>query len=121
MNNIFQDLIVEGIVVMYLDDILIFTRIVEEYAWTIQRVLEILTEYKLFLHPEKCKFQKIRIGYLGLIILENKVSMDPVKISRVWEWPTLENQTNVQAFLGFTNFYYWFIHNFSVLAWPVAT
>jgi len=56
MNNIFQDLIIEGIVVMYLDDILIFTRIVEEHTQTIQKVLEILTEHKLFLHSEKCKF-----------------------------------------------------------------
>ena len=83
MNNIFQDLIIEGIIVMYLDDILIFTRIVEEHAQTIQKVLEILTEYKLFLHSKKCKFQKMRIEYLGLIILENKVSVNPVKVSRV--------------------------------------
>jgi len=85
MNNIFQDLIVEGIVVMYLDNILIFTRIVEEHTWAVQRVLEIFTEHKLFLCPEKYKFQKMRIKYLGLIILENKVSMDPVKVSRVQE------------------------------------
>ena len=92
--------------VMYLDNILIFTRMVEEYAQAVQKVLEILAEYKLFLHPEKYKFQKIRIEYLGLIISENKVSMDPVKISRVQEWPTPEDWTNIQAFLGFANFYH---------------
>ena len=68
---------------MYLDNILIFTRMVEEYAQAVQKVLEILAEHKLFLHPEKCKFQKIRIEYLGLIISENKMSMNPIKVSGV--------------------------------------
>jgi len=77
--------------VMYLDNILIFTRMVEEYAQAVQKVLEILAEHKLFLHPEKYEFQKIRIEYLGLIISENEVSMDSVKVSRVQEWPTPEN------------------------------
>lgn len=58
MNNIFWDLIVEGIVIVYLDNILIFTRTVEEYARAVCWVLEMLAEHKLFLHPEKCKFQK---------------------------------------------------------------
>ena len=83
MNDIFQDLIVEGIVVVYLDNILIFTRIVEEHAWAVWKVLEILAKHKLFLHPEKCKFQKTRIEYLGLIISENKMSMNPIKVSGV--------------------------------------
>jgi len=56
INNIFRDLITKGIVVVYLDDILIFTRTVEQYAKAIQSVLEILVEHKLYLYPEKCKF-----------------------------------------------------------------
>ena len=51
----------------------------------VQRVLEILAEYKLFLRPEKCEFYRSQIEYLGLIILENKVEMDPVKVARVCE------------------------------------
>jgi len=105
MNNIFQDLIVEGIMVVYLDDILIFTRMEKEHTKAIRRILQVLQEHKLFLRPEKCKFCKERIEYLGLVISENKVSMDPVKVAEVREWPTPENKTNVQAFLGFVNFY----------------
>jgi len=56
INDIFRDLITKGIVVVYLDDILIFTRTVEQYAKAIQSVLEILVEHKLYLYPEKCKF-----------------------------------------------------------------
>jgi len=83
MNNIFRTLIAKGIVVVYLDDILIFTRTEEEHEQVVQRVLEILAEHKLFLHPEKYEFHQKQIKYLGLVILENKVVMDPVKITGV--------------------------------------
>jgi len=83
MNNIFWNLIVEGIVVVYLDDILIFTKTKEEHAQVVQRVLQVLKENKLFFRPEKCEFYKQRIEYLGLVILENEVSMDPVKVTGV--------------------------------------
>jgi len=83
MNNIFWDLIAEGIIVVYLDDILIFTRMEEEHAKAIRRVLQVLQEHKLFLRPEKCEFCKERIEYLGLVILKNEVSMDLVKVAGV--------------------------------------
>jgi len=105
MNDIFRDLIAEGIMVVYLDDILIFTRTEEEHAKAIRRVLQVLQEHKLFLCPEKCEFCKERIKYLGLVISENEVSMDPVKVTGVRGWPTPENKTDIQAFLGFVNFY----------------
>ena len=109
INNIFWDPIVEGIVVVYLKNILIFTWTVEQYAKAIQRVLEILVEHKLCLCLEKCKFQKEHIKYLGLVVSENKVSMDPIKAAGVQEWPILENQTDIEAFLGSVNFYWQFI------------
>jgi len=83
MNNIFRNLIVEGIVVFYLDDILIFTKMEEEHAQAVQQVLQVLKENKLFLRLEKCEFYKQRIEYLGLVILENEVSMDLVKVAGV--------------------------------------
>ena len=119
MNDIFRTLIAEGIVVVYLDDILIFTKTEEEHERAVQRVLEILAEHKLFLYPEKCEFHRSRIEYLGLVILENKVDMDPVKVARVHKWPTPENRTDVQAFIGFVNFYRRFIWDFSTIARPL--
>jgi len=85
MNNIFRDLIAEGIMMVYLDDILIFIRTEEEHVKAIRRVLQVLQEHKLFLHPEKCEFCKEQIEYLGLVISENKVSMDLVKVAGVRE------------------------------------
>jgi len=82
-------------------------------------VLEILAEYKLFLHPEKCEFHQKQIKYLGLVISENKVVMNSVKVTRVYNWPTPENQTDMQAFIGFVNFYCCFIRDFSTIARPL--
>jgi len=72
-------------VIVYLDDMLIFTRTEKEHAKAIQQVLQILQENKLFLHLEKCEFCKEWIEYLELVILENQVSMDSVKVMRVQE------------------------------------
>jgi len=105
INNIFRTLIAEGIVVVYLNDILIFTKTKEEHERMVWRVLEILAEHKLFLYPEKYEFYRRQIKYLGLVISENKVAIDPVKVARVCEWPIPENQTDMQAFIGFVNFY----------------
>jgi len=119
MNDIFQTLIAEGIVVVYLDDILIFTETEEEHEQAVRRVLEVLVEHKLFLRPEKCEFHWKRIEYLGLVISENKAEMDPVKVAGVCNWPTPENRTDVQAFIGFVNFYHCFIRDFSTIARPL--
>jgi len=119
INDIFWNLIAEGIVVVYLDNILIFTKTEEEHAQAVRQVLQVLKENKLFLCPEKCEFYKQQIEYLGLVISENEVSMDLVKVAGVQEWPTLENKTDVQAFLGFVNFYWRFIQDFSAKAQPL--
>jgi len=119
MNDIFRTLIAKGIIVVYLDDILIFTEMEEEHEQAVQRVLEVLAEHKLFLCPEKCEFHRKRIEYLGLVISENKVKMNPVKVAGVRDWPTPENQTDVQAFIGFVNFYRHFIRDFSTITRPL--
>jgi hypothetical protein len=68
MNKIFQDLITEGIVSAYLDDILIFTNSMEEHSQITRLVLDRMCKHKLYLRPEKCEFEQTRIEYLGVII-----------------------------------------------------
>jgi len=119
MNDIFRTLIAKGIIMVYLDNILIFTKTEEEHEQAVWRVLEVLAEHKLFLCPEKCEFHRKQIEYLGLIISENKVVMDPVQVTRVHNWPTPENWTDVQAFIGFVNFYHHFIRDFSTISRPL--
>jgi len=119
MNDIFHELIMEGVVVVYLDDILIYTETVEEHRAVTRRVLELLQKHKLFLKPDKCEFEKTRVEYLGVVISHNSVEMDPVKVAGVADWPTPENKKEVQSFLGFVNFYRRFVRDFSHHARPL--
>jgi hypothetical protein len=75
MNEIFQDLITEGVVSVYLNDILIFTNSLEKHHRITCLVLDHMCEHKLYLRPEKCEFEKTKIEYLGIIISHNKVKM----------------------------------------------
>jgi hypothetical protein len=86
MNEIFQDLTAEGIVSVYLNNILIFTNSLEEHRQITCLVLDRMREHKLYLRPEKCEFEKTRIEYLGVIISHNKVEIDPVKTAGVAVW-----------------------------------
>jgi hypothetical protein len=119
MNDIFRELVAEGTVVVYLDDILIFTKTVEHHRQVTRQVLRILEENRLFLKPSKCEFEKTKVEYLGVIISHNSVEMDPVKVAGVAEWPTPSNRKEVQSFLGFVNFYRRFIQDFSHHARPL--
>ena len=81
--------------------------------------MEVLVEHKLFLCLEKYEFYQKQIEYLRLVISENRVEMGPVKVARVCDWSILENQTDVQTFIGFVNFYCRFIQDFSTIARPL--
>jgi hypothetical protein len=75
--------------------------------------------HDLYLHPEKCEFEQAKVDYLGLVISHGKVSMDPVKIEAVVNWPVPESLKEVQSFIGFANFYQRFIKDFSKICRPL--
>ena len=83
MNDIFKELIDEGVVVVFMDDILIFTESLEEHCKIMWYVLEILHTNNLYLKPQKFLFEQLKVEYLGLILSQGKVAMDPVKVARV--------------------------------------
>lgn len=120
MNEILADLIQEGKVMVYLDDILIFTQGVEENRRITAEVLKRLKENDLFARPEKCFFEQNRIDYLGMIISHGHIEMDPKKLTGVTEWPRPQKVKQVQAFLGFANFYRRFIKDFAHHAKPLT-
>ena len=119
MDDIFEDLISEGIVVVYLVNILIFTETLDEHRRITCHILELLEKHKLYLHTDKCEFEKTTVEYLGVIIFHNSVAMDPVKIAGIAEWLAPMNKKEVQSFLGFTNFYRRFIKDFSEHVCPL--
>lgn len=119
MNTILKDLIDSGKVVVYMDDILIFTETLEEHRKIVLQVLQRLKEHDLYAKPEKCTFEAESIEFLGLIISHNEIRMDPVKVDGVANWPLPRNVKDVQSFLGFGNFYRRFIEGFSRVARPL--
>jgi hypothetical protein len=107
MNSIFEGLISEGKVIVYLDDIFVFMETLEEHQEVVKKVVYLLHihNHNLFLKLEKCEFECTEIEYFGVIISHNSACMDSIKVARVAKWPVPSNKKEVQLFLGFTNFY----------------
>ena len=82
-------------------------------------MLDKLKEHDLYLKPEKCVFDQMRIEFLGVILKGRMVQMDPEKVKGIADWPPPQNVTNIHSFLGFTRFYCYFIPNYSLIAWPL--
>ena len=109
MDHIFTDMIERNLVIIYMDDILIFANTQEKLEKITKKVLKRLQDNDLYLKPKKCKFNKTVIEYLGLIVKKGQLSMDPVKLKGIMEWPTPAMVKQLRAFLGFGNFYRRFI------------
>ena len=106
MNNIFQEIINEGVIVIYMDVILIFGgQTKEQHHTIIVWVLDILCRHWLYLKAKKCTFRQSTVEYLSLILSEGQVEMDPVKVACICDWPTPTSLTEVQSFVRFVNFY----------------
>ena len=112
MDNIFADLLYKGVVV-YLDDIMIYSRSMDEHEALVKEVLHRLRNHNLSANLSKCHFHKTSVDFLGHIISYNGVQMDPAKIKTINEWPAPKNVKEVQMFLGLCNYYRTFIPNFS--------
>ncbi|SJL08820.1 uncharacterized protein ARMOST_12191 [Armillaria ostoyae] len=120
MNDIFKDLIATGKITVYLDDILIFSKTLEEHRKITHRVLALLRKHKLFLKAEKCEFEVLETKYLGVIISEGSIRMDPIKLAGIAEWPAPTKKKELQSFLGFANFYRRFIKGYSDIVRPMT-
>ena len=119
MDIEFGPLIKEGHVIVYLDDILIYAATITELLYWIHKVFQLLMKLDLYLQPAKCSFNQTLVEYLGLIISEGELCMDPVKLKAVKEWPWPKKIKDIQKFLGFCNFYRQFVQGYSTMAWPL--
>jgi hypothetical protein len=87
MDDQLKDLIATGHIVVYLDDILIFASTLLVLEQLTHKVLQQLLDLDLFLQPEKCSFNRTSVKYLGIIISEGELCMDPIKLKAVKDWP----------------------------------
>ncbi|KAF8701563.1 hypothetical protein RHS03_06511, partial [Rhizoctonia solani] len=118
MNDLFRDLI-NVTVVIYLDNILIFSEDPAKHPAHIREVLSCLMKNQLFCKLSKCHFHVTTVDYLGIVISPAGFSMDQKKIEAVTSWPQPKTVKQVQAFLGFVNYLRQFIPNFSLVACPL--
>jgi hypothetical protein len=118
MNDIFRDLL-DVTVIIYLDDILIFSDNPADHEKHVKEVLERLRHNQLFAKAEKCEFHRNECEFLGFIISPDGISMDPKKVQTISDWPEPKTLRDIQSFLGFANFYRKFIPRFSKLAAPL--
>ena len=95
MNFILKDLIDEGYIIVYLDDILIYTMDLKEHDQLVRQVLQVLRQNQLYLQYEKCTFTQNTIKYLGFIIGNGEICMDLKKVKAIQAWPEPKNLTNV--------------------------
>jgi len=112
MNDIFFDLL-DVCVVIYLDDILIYSNNMSEHHWHIKEVLKRLYKAGLYAKAEKCEFHSESVEYLGYILSSFGLTMSDDKIKIIQDWLEPKKVKDIQSFLGFANFYYWFIFNYS--------
>ena len=120
MNFIFRELINEGYVTIYMDDILIHTpNDLPLHRRVVNDVLRILADNDLYLKLQKCQFEVTEVKYLGVIISEDRIAMDPIKVNGIKNWKRPTTLRELRAFLGFLNFYPMYIRNYSAIAAPL--
>ena len=115
VDKIFQDLHEQGVVV-YIDDILIYSATRAEHVSLVRRVLGRLLEHDLYVKAEKCLFFQQSVSFPGYRISTSVVEMESEYISAVCNWPTPTTVKEVQRFLGFANYYQRFIQGFGQVA-----
>ena len=118
MNNVFSGLIGKSVLV-YLDDILIFSKSQEEHLQHVKEVLEILRNNKLYAKLSKCEFGKKELNFLGHVVSADGIKVDPKKIEIVKEWPRPKDVHQVRQFLGLANYFRRFVQGFSTLTRPL--
>ncbi len=120
MNDIFRDML-DRWVIVYIDDILIYSNTQEEHVRHVRAVLKRQLQHQLYVKAEKCEFHQTSTSFLGYVISQDGVSMDDKKVQAVLDWPQPQTVKELQRFLGFANFYRRFIRNFSSIASPLTT
>ena len=119
MNDTFREFL-DKFLVIYLDDLLIYSETLAEHKVHVRQALERLQKEGLFLKPSKCVFHATEVPFLGYIIGKGAIKMDPEKVEAIISWPTPRSAQEIHMFLGLASFYRRFIRSFSRLSRPLT-
>jgi hypothetical protein len=120
MNDVFKEYL-DKFVVIYLDDILVYSKTKDDHVRHLRDVLSKLREHKLYAKIVKCEIMKNVVEYLGHFISSQGISVDKRKIDAVYNWPTPYNVSELRSFLGLASYYRKFVKGFSALVTPLTT
>lgn len=119
MNEVFSDYL-RKFVLVFFDDILIYSSTEAEHLEHLKTVFEVLKRNKLYVKRNKCEFGRKQIKYLGHVISSQGVAVDSTKIKAMTEWPTPRNIKALRGFLGLTGYYRRFVKNYGVISKPLT-
>ncbi|GJW89545.1 putative nucleotidyltransferase, ribonuclease H [Tanacetum coccineum] len=119
MNRVFHEFL-DKFVIVFIDDILVFSKSKEEHKEHLRTVLQILRQEKLYAKFSKCEFWLSKVAFLGHIVLAEGITMDPAKVEAITKWPRPTSVTEVRSFLGLAGYYRRFVEGFSRLALPLT-
>ena len=119
INDILREYLDQG-VLAYLDDILIYSKDMREHVALVKKVLQKLKENHLAVAAHKSIFHALEVEFLGYLVNQEGVKMSKRKVESITTWETPRNLKDIQRFLGFANYYRWFIKNFSALCRPLT-
>ncbi|KAJ9546382.1 hypothetical protein OSB04_018925 [Centaurea solstitialis] len=119
MNEVFKSFLRKFILVFF-DDILVYSRSIEEHKEHLKRVLEVLSQHRLYANKKKCEFGCKKLGYLGHMISGNGVEVDQAKVKAVMDWVITKNVTELRGFLGLSGYYRKFIRGYGTIARPLT-
>ena len=119
MNRVFRPY-VDKFLVVFIDDILVYSKDAQEHEQHLKIVLQTLREKKLYAKLRKCDFWLNEVSFLGHIVSSEGIRVDPTKIEAVVNWKPPRNVTEVRSFLGLAGYYRRFVRGFSVIASPLT-
>ena len=111
----------EKIIIVFIDDILVYSRSKEEHIQHLRLVLETLRTEKLYAKLSKCEFWLRKVGFIGYVVREKGIHVDPSKIKAIENWAIPTTPTKFRQFQRQATYYRRFIHNFSKIAKPLTT
>ncbi|KAK0589948.1 hypothetical protein LWI29_020487 [Acer saccharum] len=119
MNHVLRAFIGKFVVV-YFDDILIYSKNLADYVQHLKSVFDVLRKEKLFANLKKCTFCTDNLVFLGFVVSAQGIHVDSEKIRAIQEWPSPTNVGDVRSFHGLASFYQWFVKDFSTLVAPLT-
>ncbi|KAM7520835.1 hypothetical protein LguiB_019797 [Lonicera macranthoides] len=119
MNQVLRGYL-DDFVVVYLDDIVVYSESMEEHEEHLKKVFERLRKHELYLKLSKCSFAQKRIKFLGHIIEQGRVQMDPTKVQVIQDWQVPTNVSELRSFLGLANYYRKLVKDYSSIAMPLT-